>query len=92
MPQIFKIGSYYIFFWSNENEPLEPVHVHVSKGNLNSNATKIWITKSGRCLICNNNSKIPKHNLNFIIKTIEARHEEIIEEWYKHFGEIRYYC
>lgn len=26
MPQIFKIGPYIIYFWSNENDPLEPVH------------------------------------------------------------------
>lgn len=28
MPQVFKIGSYIIFFWINENDPLEPIHVH----------------------------------------------------------------
>ena len=28
MPQIFRIGPYIVYFWSNENEPLEPVHVH----------------------------------------------------------------
>ena len=30
MPQVFKIGSYWVYFWFNENEPLEPIHVHVS--------------------------------------------------------------
>ena len=24
MPQIFKFGGYIIFFWSNENRPIEP--------------------------------------------------------------------
>ena len=28
MPQVFKIGSYWVYFWANENEPLEPIHVH----------------------------------------------------------------
>ena len=32
MPQIFKIGSYWIYFWANENRPLEPIHVHVAEG------------------------------------------------------------
>lgn len=41
MPQVFKIGSYWVYFWANENEPLEPVHVHVSQGAPSSNATKI---------------------------------------------------
>lgn len=45
MPQIFKIGSYWIYFWSNESDPLEPIHVHVAEGSPIPNATKIWITK-----------------------------------------------
>ena len=45
MPQIFKIGSYWVYFWANENKPLEPVHVHISKGKPTANATKFWITK-----------------------------------------------
>ena len=32
MPQVFKIGSYWVYFWANENDPLEPIHVHVSQG------------------------------------------------------------
>ena len=34
MPQVFKIGSYWVYFWANENKPLEPIHVHISKGKL----------------------------------------------------------
>lgn len=30
MPQIFRIGAFVVYFWSNENNPIEPVHVHVS--------------------------------------------------------------
>ena len=61
MPQIFRIGSYWVYFWTNENEPLEPVHVYVAEGRPMENATKIWITKSGKCYLCNNNSHIPQH-------------------------------
>ena len=32
MPQVFKIGTYWVYFWANENEPLEAIHVHVSQG------------------------------------------------------------
>lgn len=48
MPRIFKIGGYLVYFWSNENSPLEPVHVHVSKGIPSEGTTKIWITRSGK--------------------------------------------
>ena len=51
MPQIFKIGSYIIYFWANEGMPVEPVHVHVSKGVPSEYATKIWVTKAGKCLL-----------------------------------------
>ena len=92
MPQIFKIGSYFVYFWSDECRPLEPIHVHVAEGTPKPNATKIWITKAGKCLLCNNNSKIPTHPLNNIMRIIEARSSEVLEQWYEHFGSISYYC
>ena len=92
MPQVFRIGSYWVYFWSNENKPLEPVHVHVAEGSPKSNGTKIWITQSGKCLLDNNDSQIPEKVLRNIIRIIEARSGEIIEKWYGFFGEIRYYC
>ena len=92
MPQIFKVGGYLIYFWSNEEKPLEPVHFHITDGYPTENATKVWITKSGHCLLCHNKSNIPKHKLNKIMDVVQARHKEVIDEWYKYFGEISYYC
>ena len=92
MPQVFKIGSYWVYFWSNENDPLEPVHVHVSKGSPTSNATKIWITKAGKCYLANNNSNIEAHTLRNIMKIIEARSEEVIQKWQSYFGVLNFYC
>ncbi len=92
MPQIFKIGSYIVYFWSNENEPLEPVHVHIAEGKATANATKLWITSTGKALLCNNNSQIPIQDLRSIIRVIEANSNDIINRWSNHFGEIRYYC
>ncbi|MCD7862223.1 MAG: DUF4160 domain-containing protein [Lachnospiraceae bacterium] len=92
MPQIFKVGSYLIYFWSNENDPLEPVHVHVSEGYPSENSTKIWITKSGKCLLGNNNSQIPARKLRVIMDVIEARHSDIENKWYSYFRQINYYC
>lgn len=92
MPQIFKVGSYWVFFWANENMPLEPIHVHIALGSPTANATKVWITKSGRCLLCNNNSKIPSPVLRNVLRVIESRSEEIIQKWESFFGEVHYYC
>ncbi len=92
MPQLFKIGSYVVFFWINENNPLEPVHVHISKVRPYANATKIWITRSGKCLMQNNNSKIPDRDLRIMMKVIEARSSDVIEKWKETFGSVSYFC
>ena len=92
MPQVFRIGSYWVYFWSNENDPLEPIHVHVSEGSPNANATKIWITKAGRCYLCHNNSHISAKILRNIMDIIEARSKEVIQKWFDYFGEVRYFC
>ena len=92
MPQIFRIGSYIVYFWSNENNPLEPVHVHIAEGRASANATKVWLTSSEKTLLCNNNSQIAKRELRKIMRIIEANSKEIIDKWYSQFGELRFYC
>ncbi|MEE8826737.1 MAG: DUF4160 domain-containing protein [Eubacterium sp.] len=92
MPQVFKIGSYWVYFWVNENIPLEPVHVHISPGKPTANATKVWITKSGKCLLANNNSKIPTIALRNMMRIIEARSREVTEKWYQYFHQLTYFC
>lgn len=92
MPQIFRIGPYIIYFWSNENDPLEPIHVHIAEGQASGNATKIWITSTGKALLSQNNSRIPTKVLKKMMRFIEANSASIIEKWMEHFGEIRYFC
>jgi hypothetical protein len=69
MPQIFRGAGYLIYFWPN----LEPVHVHITNGVPTANATKVWITQSGKCLFCHNNSKIPDRVLRDLMDVIEVR-------------------
>ncbi|MBP5276231.1 MAG: DUF4160 domain-containing protein [Lachnospiraceae bacterium] len=92
MPQIFRIGSYIVYFWSNENDPLEPIHVHIAEGKAVANATKVWITSTGKTIVCNNNSNIPEVILNRIVRVVEANSQSIVNQWIEHFGEIRYFC
>lgn len=92
MPQLFKIGSYIVYFWSNEGMPLEPVHVHVASGTPTQHGTKIWITEDGRALLSNNNSRIPRHTLTLIMRVIEANSESIVARWDGYFSSVSYYC
>lgn len=92
MPKLFKIGQYIVFFWSNENN--EPIHIHIAVGNPVPNATKIWITQSGGCIIANNNSRIPLHDLNELLDILSMNFFYICSEWKRHFNldSIKYYC
>ena len=92
MPQVFKIGSYWVYFWSNENDPLEPVHVHVAEGSPQPNATKIWLTRTGKCLLANNNSDIPTKTLRNIMRIIESQHQIVFQKWIQYFEQIQFYC
>ena len=50
MPQVFKIGGYLVYFWVNEKDPLEPVHVHIAGGKPVKNGTKefaLWMLQTG---------------------------------------------
>ena len=92
MPQELKISPYSVYFWSNKSDPLEPVHVHISEGQATPNATKIWITSTGKTLLCNNHTGIPDRILRRLMKIIEANSKKIIDDWLTHFGELRYFC
>ena len=91
MPQLFKMGGYVVFFWSNEGMPAEPIHVHIAK-TPGPAATKVWITHNGGALVANNNSKIPSNDLKTLLRAIEANSERIIRKWKEHFEEVSYYC
>ena len=90
VPVILRIGRYVIYFWSNENNPREFIHVHVSVKHQTANSTKLFITSNGEVVVYNNNSKIPEKDLNGIIDVIKNNIPEIEEAWFEHFGEIHY--
>ena len=54
MPRLFLFQGFAIFFWTAENG--EPIYVHVAKGKPSPNATKIWLTSNGGCVLANNGS------------------------------------
>ena len=92
MPQVFKIGSFWVYFWANENKPLEPIHVHVAKGKPTANATKFWITQAGKALLAHNTSDYDLKTIHYLTRAIEANSKLVIEKWISFFGEITYYC
>ena len=89
MPELFRIYGYKIYFWSNENA--EPVHIHISKGKPEANATKLWILSNGEILMCHNKSKIPKRDLVELSKVVSRNTELIVQKWCDYFGVLPTY-
>lgn len=85
MPTFIHIFSYRIYFWSNENKPLEPIHIHISEGKPTEGATKYWINSDGTIEQANNNSNIPKKDLNKIEKALLPYIDDIVEFWEQYF-------
>ena len=92
MPSLFTVSGYKVYFWSNEFG--EPIQVHISKGKPSQNATKVWLTRSGGCILANNGSQIPTKELNELMEFISAQFFLICTEWKRFFveSEIKFYC
>ena len=87
-----KAYGYHIYFWSNEGEPLEPIHIHISK-TPHPNATKYWILRDGTLAEDNNNDNIPANDLKKLLNyiSLETNISKTKEKWTHHFGEISYF-
>lgn len=92
MPQLYRFDSYIIYFWVNEGEPTEPVHVHVQEGRPSPNGTKIWITRKGKTIISHNQSRISPNHLRQICRFVEANSDAIIERWKDEFDRVEFFC
>ncbi len=80
-----RIFGYNIYFWSNEGNPLEPVHVHVGKTQ-SENSTKIWILSNGELEIAHISNDMNKNELNKLMKSIKIYSDELVAAWEKYFG------
>lgn len=92
LPKLFTVSGYIVYFWSNEEG--EPIHVYISKGKPSPNATKIWLAKTGGCIVANNGSKIPNRELNELMEFISAQFFLICAKWKQFFvvDTISFYC
>jgi len=80
MPEVFRWGGYRFFFYSNEGDPLEPVHIHVRHGRMTA---KFWlrpkVTRAG-------GTAFSRKVISQLVSVIEERADEIENAWKEHFG------
>ena len=92
LPNLFTVSGYKVYFWSNENQ--EPDHVHISKGKPTPNSTKVWLTRTGGCILASNGSSISQEELDELMEIISAQFFLICAEWKKFFltDELKFFC
>ena len=80
MPVILRIDGYIFFFYSNEGDPREPIHVHVRRGG---SEAKIWLEPT----IGVTESKGSNSREQSAILRIAIIHRILIEKaWRDYFG------
>ena len=80
MPVIFRHDGFRFFFYSDEGNPLEPVHIHVRKGG---NEAKFWIIPDVRIAY---NYGFDARTLRSVSKIIKTNKEMMERDWHEYFG------
>jgi hypothetical protein len=91
MPTVRCLFGYNIYVWSDEGNPVEPIHFHVSKGKPSPHADKYWILSNGYIAADQKNRTINRRDSLKIIQSIDNQTvEDIKSEWIRIHGEIKY--
>jgi hypothetical protein len=81
MPTVLRWKGYRFFFYSNEGDPSEPLHIHIRKDR---NVAKFWLEPS---VTLSNSYGMNSQELNKLQKVVENNAKLIKKAWYEYFGE-----
>lgn len=80
MPVILRYKGYTFFFFSNEGDPREPLHVHVRRAE---DSAKFWLETQ----VCVAESYgLNSQELNELAKVVADNHQLIERTWHEFFG------
>lgn len=80
MPVVFRYKSFRFFFYSNEGDPREPVHVHVRSGG---DEAKFWLKPQVRVAT---SYGFDAATLRELAEVAQANSEMIEKAWHDYFG------
>ncbi len=79
MPTVFTYKGYRFFFYSNEGNPLEPLHIHVRKGGA---VVKFWLEPD---FVIGDSFGLASHELKELLEAAIKNKELIRRTWDEHF-------
>jgi len=79
MPKVFETEGFRGYFFSNEGDPREPIHIHIKKGE---GEAKFWMTPTvclaeARCLKVSELARAQE--------IVVERRQEILDMWDRYF-------
>ena len=77
---VFRYKGYRFFFFSNEGNPREPLHIHVRKGDA---LAKLWLEPFPEVA---ESYKLSSHELNELLDVARRHKEEIERYWNEYFN------
>ncbi|SIN81420.1 DUF4160 domain-containing protein [Vannielia litorea] len=80
MPTVFRHEGFRFFFYSNEGDPREPVHIHVMKDR---SEAKFWVEPVVRL---ERAAGFNARTLRRLAGIVGENRERITEAWHEHFG------
>jgi Domain of unknown function (DUF4160) len=81
MPVVFRHKGCRFFFFSNEGDPLEPIHIHVQ---CDDRLAKFWVSPS---VDLAESYGFSASELNKLSKLIARKTKLITERWHDHFDQ-----
>jgi hypothetical protein len=81
VPTVFRRSGYRFFFFSNEGDPREPLHVHVRRGG---NEAKFWLVPE---VAVADSFGFTASELNALLRIVREERPQIVRVWNGYFGE-----
>jgi hypothetical protein len=80
MRTVFRHAGFRFFFYSNEGDPREPVHIHVMKDGFEAN---FWV---GEPIALARSAGFDARTLRQLAGLVAEHRTTIEEAWHEHFG------
>jgi hypothetical protein len=81
VPTVFRRSGYRFFFFSNEGDPREPLHVHVRRGGKEA---KFWLVPE---VAVADSFGFTASELNALLRIVREERPQIARVWNGYFGE-----
>jgi Domain of unknown function (DUF4160) len=80
VPVILRLNGYRFFFYSNEGNPLEPPHIHVSNAG---NEAKLWLEPM---VVLARNDGFNARELKEVLTISTENAMFFVEKWHEYFA------